>query len=443
MKRFLTPPRSPDAARRNPGNVNAPGFRYRYIRATAGLWLLLSGLAHAGAELPAPVDLPPLTAVEAVLEAHPSVRAAQARVAAARAEGRQLKAGEHEYQASAGYTRRRESGIGSMNDWEIGIERGLRLPGKTKLDLEMGATLVAIAEERVGDARHEAARDLLATWYGALRAQAEVQAWREQAALLKRQREVVEKRIKAGDAARMERAQADAALRQAEAETRRGETAAAEAAASLATRFPGLPSPAVQPGDLPRPSGAADDWVAAALEHNHELAILNREAERMRIQARRQRADLLPDPTLGLRFSRERDGQDNLLGLSLTLPLPGDNRRARVDMSTQEAAALAQEEAATRARIEGEIRILHARVQGTLSRLESQEEMARQLDGYADLAWRAYQMGETPLWEALNARKGVRDARREALLSRLDVHEAAARLLLDSHMLWPMREDHH
>jgi outer membrane protein TolC len=68
--------------------------------------------------------------------------------------------------------------------------------------------------------------------------------------------------------------------------------------------------------------------------------------------------------------------------------------------------------------------------------------MAQQLDGYAELAWRAYQLGETALWEALNARKSARDARRETLLSRLDTHEAAARLLLDTHRLWPFERDH-
>ena len=408
----------------------------------AGL-LGLSLAARAAPELSVPIDLPAASAVEAALMTHPAVQAAQARVASAQAEGRHLNAGTHEYQASAGYTRRRESGIGNMNDWEIGVERGLRLPGKARLDRQIGDTVVAAAEERVGDARHETARDLLATWYAALRAQAEAQSWREQAALLKQQREVVEKRIKAGDAARMERAQADAALRQAEAETRRGETAAAEAGAHLVARFPGLPPPVVKAGESPRLSGSATEWVAAALEHNHELAILNREAERMRIQARRQQADLIPDPSIGLRFSRERDGQDNLLGLSLTLPLPGEGRRALVDRASREAVALAREEAAARARIEGEIRVLHARVRGTLNRLESLEEMAGQLEGYADLAWRAYQMGETPLWEALNARRSARDAHREVLLSRLDVHEAAARLLLDSHGLWPLQEGHH
>jgi outer membrane protein TolC len=145
---------------------------------------------------------------------------------------------------------------------------------------------------------------------------------------------------------------------------------------------------------------------------------------------------------MGLHFSRERSGQDNLLGVSLSLPLPGENRRARVVVANEEARALAQLEAAAKARIEGEIRITHTRLQGALRRLDAQENMALQLDGYAELAWRAYQLGESTLWEALNARKSARDARREVMLSHLDAHEAAARLLLDTHRLWPFERDH-
>jgi outer membrane protein TolC len=162
----------------------------------------------------------------------------------------------------------------------------------------------------------------------------------------------------------------------------------------------------------------------------------------MRILARRQQADLRPDPTLGLHFSRERSGQDNLLGVSLSLPLPGEGRRARVAVAREETRALAQLEAAAKARIEGEIRAAYMQLQGALSRQQAQEDMARQLDGYADLAWRAYQLGETGLAEALNARKSARDARREALTTRLDAHEAAARLLLDSHQLWLPESGH-
>jgi outer membrane protein TolC len=332
-----------------------------------------------------------------------------------------------------------------MNDWSIGVERGLRLPGKTRLDAETGANLVAQAGERVGDARHEAARDLIANWYAALRGQSQAQTWRDQASLLQRQREVVTQRIKAGDAAQMERAQAEAAVLQAEAEVRRAESAAAEAIGSLSARFPGLPAPvlpALHDSTPPVPVGSASEWVNLALEHNHELSIVRKETERMRIQARRHQADLKPDPTLGLHFSRERDGQDNLLGVSLSLPLPGEGRRARVDVANEEARALAQVEAAARARIVGEIQLTHTRLQGALSRLQSLQNMSVQLNDYADLAWRAYQLGETSLWEALNARKSAQDARREVMLSRLDAHEAAARLLLDSHQLWPYEKDH-
>ena len=428
------------------GNPHLPAFFKWGSCWLAGLFFL-SAAAHAAPDLTPPADLPPVAAANAALEAHPAVLAAQARVTSAFAEGRRLTAGEHEYQVRAGYKLRRESGAGDMNDWEIGVERGLRLGDKARLDTDIGATLAAEAEERVGDARHEAARDLIATWYAALRGQSDAAAWREQAGLLRQQREVVEKRIKAGDAAVMERSQAEAALRQAEAEARRAETAAAEAVSSLAARFPALPVPASAgssgPGTLPALTGSAGEWVNEALQHNHELAILQKASERMRILARRQQADLTPDPILGLHYASERSGQDNLLGVSLTLPLSGANRRARVDAANEEARALAQQEAGAKARIEGEIRVTHARLQGTLGRLEAQEEMAGQMERYAELAWRAYQLGETPLWEALNARRSARDARRETLLSRLDVHEAAARLLLDSHRLWPLQESHH
>lgn len=420
--------------------------RMNSIGAVLGaLWLSLclsSAFAHAAPDLTPPADLPPAASVDAVLAAHPDVLAARARLAAAMAEGRRLHAGEYEYQARAAYTRRHESGVGGMNDWEISIERGLRLPGKAKLDAETATALVAAAEERVIDARHEAARALLALWYAALRGEREAESWREQLAVLQQQREIVAKRLRAGDAAQMESAQAAAAVHQAQAELRRIETLAAASSAMLTARFPGLPKPSQQPGPEPALSGSADEWVATALEDNHELAMLQRESERMRILSRRQQADLRPDPTVGLHFSRESNGRDNLVGVSLMLPLPGEARRAQVTMANEEANALTQQVAAAKARIESEIRGTYLNLQGGLSRLSAQEDMLRHLGQYAGLAWRAYELGEADLFEALNARKSAHDARREAATSRLEVHESAARLLLDGHRLWSPESGH-
>lgn len=413
-----------------------------YQHALFGALWLFSIVVHAAPELTAPADLPPAASVEAALAAHPDVLAAQARLAAATAEGRRLHAGEYEYQARAAYTRRHESGVGGMNDWEVGIERGLRLPAKARLDAETAAALVAEAEARVADARHEAARALLALWYAVLRGEREAESWREQLVLLQQQHETVAKRLRAGDASQMESAQAAAAVQQAQAELRRVETLAAAASAMLTARFPGLPKQRPPPGPMPALSGSADAWVAAALADNHELAILQKESERMRILSRRQQAELQPDPTVGLHFSRERNGQDNLLGVSLMLPLPGEARRARVSAASAEADAMTQQVAAAKARIESAIRGTYLNLQGGLSRLSAQEEMLRQMDRYASLVWRAYELGEADLFEALNARKSAHDARREAATSRLDVHESAARLLLDGHRLWSYEPGH-
>ena len=413
-----------------------------YQRALFGALWLFSIFAHAAPELTPPADLPPTASVDAVLAAHPDVLAAQARLAAAIAEGRRLHAGEYEYQARAGYTRRHESGVGGMNDWEIGIERGLRLPAKARLDAETAAVLVAEAEHRVTDARHEAARTLLALWYAALRGEREVESWREQLAVLQQQHETVAKRLRAGDATKLEIAQAAAAMHQAQAELRRVETMAAASSAMLAARFPGLPKHIPHAGPLPVLSGSADEWVTTALADNHELAILQKERERMQILSRRAQAELQPDPTVGLHFSHERNGQDNLVGVSLMLPLPGEARRARSTAASEETNAMTQQVAAAKARIESEIRGTYLNLQGGLSRWSAQEDMLRELDRYAGLAWRAYELGEADLFEALNARKSAHEARREAATSRLDVHESAARLLLDGHRLWSYESSH-
>ena len=163
-------------------NMHKLGFR-----TGLGALCFISIIAHATPDLTPPADLPPAASVDAVLATHPTVLAAQSRLAAATAEGRRLHAGEYEYQARAAYTRRHESGIGGSNDWEVGIERGLRLPGKARLDAETAATLVAEAEARVADARHEAARELVALWYAALRGAGEAEHWRAQVGLLQQQ----------------------------------------------------------------------------------------------------------------------------------------------------------------------------------------------------------------------------------------------------------------
>jgi hypothetical protein len=161
------------------------------LRIGASLILALSGAAHAN-DLPAPADLPPLAAVEQALASQPLVKAAQAQVRGAQAELQRLRAGEYEYGLNLSTQRRSISGGPDHTEWGVGIERGLRLPGKAALDARIGQQGVLAAEEAIGDARHESARQLLSLWYATRQAGLEASLWRKQAELLQAQKRGIE-----------------------------------------------------------------------------------------------------------------------------------------------------------------------------------------------------------------------------------------------------------
>ncbi|MCQ3934820.1 MAG: hypothetical protein DPW23_08025, partial [Gammaproteobacteria bacterium] len=178
-------------------------------RHIAWIALLVAGTLPA-AEFTPPADLPPIEVVSAVLDDHPVVREAEARLRVAAAERDALDAGPHELELRVTGQRRDIAGVADRSDeWSAGIERGFRLFGKAGLDADIGARGMDEAREKVGDARHETARQLLGLWYGALRALTETRLRAAQADLLDEVRSTVATRNRRGDAARLELLEAD------------------------------------------------------------------------------------------------------------------------------------------------------------------------------------------------------------------------------------------
>jgi cobalt-zinc-cadmium efflux system outer membrane protein len=123
---------------------------------------------------------------------------------------------------------------------------------------------------------------------------------------------------------RLERLQADAALAQASAQLAQAEGRARVAAERLRRHYPALALPGSCPRSLRTPlEGSADGWIEAVLQHNHELGLARAESARARISASRSDAERRPDPSIGVRMARERSGEERLLGVSLSIPLPG------------------------------------------------------------------------------------------------------------------------
>ncbi len=402
-------------------------------------------VAMAAMDPAAPRDLPSAESAQAVLASHPDVRVALAALAAARAQAEKLSAGDYELGVRVTGQRRSIVDGADYSEWQAGIERPVRLLGKARLDRGIGSAGVAEAEERVGDARHEAARTLLTRWYAVHGARSESELWRKQVEILERELDIVDRRVKGGDAARIDRVQAEAALAQARATQQQAEDRLRRAQAELSAQYPGLTPPADVRAEPSLPSGTADDWVRYTLDHNHELLALGHALEQARLQAERFEADRVPDPTVGVHVGSEQGGDERLVGASLSIPLAGRARTAQAQQQRAVAEATAQKLDGARRRLAAEAAINWQRASSGIESYRSLKTAAEASLTHAALAQRAHELGELGLAEALLARRQALDAQLQAEQARLTANEAIARLLLDAHRLWALAtpEDEH
>lgn len=405
------------------------------------VWIgLATGQGWAGGMV-TPADLPPSDAVKQVLDALPAVKAAQAELHAAEAERDRLKAGTYEYSLSLVGQRRNVTGDANYKEWNVALERGMRLPGKANLDARVGEQGVLAATEKVADARHEGARQLLSYWYAARQVHLEAGLWRKQVALLAEQKRIVEIRVNRGDGSQLEALQAEAALSQARSTAAATEARERTALADLKVRFPELPVPDETLAQPTPPEGDEALWLERTLAHNHELLAARHELEKAKLLGRRAEADRLPDPTLGLYAANEQGGRDKIVGLILSVSLPGEARRSQVRVQMAQADAKAEMEAATRRRLVAESA---ANWQRALSGAESWRQLneaSNAVNRHAELARRANELGELGLSDALFARRTALEAELAAGQARLTGNEASARLMLDAHALWSLDGD--
>lgn len=102
----------------------------------ASIWL--PAHARAAGDM---ADLPPPDVVRKVLRAQPAVLAALADVSADEANRARLRAGSYEATVRVNGQRRRTDDPSSrFGEWDVGVERALRLPGKAEIDGRMGTS---------------------------------------------------------------------------------------------------------------------------------------------------------------------------------------------------------------------------------------------------------------------------------------------------------------
>ncbi len=389
--------------------------------------------------------LPDPAAVEIALDAHPAVEAARAGAAAARARARARAAGPHEATASGGFTHRRvEADGGNLGfpEYELGLSRALRLPGKAPLDRAAGEAGVRAADNMADDARHQTAVLLSDLWWDWLGAAAERRVLDRSVQTLAEAAAAVRRRQALRDAAPMEAEQAEAALALARSAARSAAGREAAARAVLAARFPLLPLPAAAP-ELPAPElppEALPALGARVTARSHEIAAAAAVADEADLLARRARRDRIADPTVGLRGFSEFGGAEQGVGVMLSMPLGGRHRRALADEAAARAGAERARAVAVRQEIESLARRDVAEAQAALAAWQEAEAAARARASAAARAARGHALGGLDLAERLYAERTAQEAALAEAQGRAAAWRAITRLRIDSHTLW-MHDD--
>lgn len=413
------------------------------IRRGAIGWLVL---CLAGAVQAA---LPDAEQVATQLRRLPEVQAAEATLRASQAAAERLGLGPHEFAMRVGGQQRRVREVGGGVEQglepQVSLERAVRWPGKAEQDRRLAEAGLVVARLQLADAMHETGRALLHDWYALRRdlalAQLAAQQRDHQAALVETSR----KRVQAGDAARSELTGLQAALAQLEAARVQAQAKADAGLAAWRSRYVWVapPAAATQDEDIPQaPEPAGLDAARERLtEGDHGVRLARAEAAQMRLRAERTAQDERPDPTLGMHWSREQQGRERLVGISVTLPLGGAGRRADSRQIAAEADAAAAR--AEQRRLERQASAASQTVMAgaAVASWRAQAEAEAQAGAALQAAQRGWSLGEYAVGDVHLARRAQSEAAQAALSARLDALYQQDLLRLDLHEFWDFDDD--
>lgn len=406
---------------------------------------LLLGLIACASQAQTLQDwLPSTEQVAPVLQASPQIQAARARQQAQLQRARGLEAGAGEWALRLSQQQRRvRDPQERFAETTLALERPLRLWGKAGMDAAIASQDREVARITLADALHEASRQLLNQWFDLLRAQLEVdsaQRERQLAGELQRQAQV---RLRQGDISVLDARLAEAELQRSGAALGLAQAEQARSRAQLQRQYPGLPEPRWHGDGAAEPSAPTQDLAAALadfLQRHHELNLLRAESRRQQQLAERIERDRWPDPTVGLYTARERAGGEQLVGVSVAMPLSGTYRESLARAAQAEAQMLQERVQQLERQLTADFEARWQRLalqQQALSALRVAAATQRQA---AEKSLTAYTLGEHSMTELIQNRRLANEQQLASQRLQLDGLHHRALFELDAHRLWDLDE---
>lgn len=405
------------------------------------LLLALASLAPSVHAHPLQAWLPPQDAAITALQSSPLLRAAQSTQQAQQERARGTELGAAEWSLRASQQRRHVQTPGErLSETAWALERPLRLWGKTQLDAQLAQQEREMAHLALADARHEARRQLLTLWFAGMRSHTELEGARRQLQLAQALVHQARVRLRQGDISRLDAQLAEAEWQRCEAATRLAQADHARNLQQLALLFPGLPEPQRQQEQIPLEpvQPGFEQALQTHLTRHHALRLLRAQAQHLQQRAERLERERWPDPTVGVFTARERAGNEQVVGLSLSLPLPGAYREQQARSALAEAQALQ----ASAQQLEREVR---ADFSGRWQALAEQEAAWRAMRAAAEIqneaasqSWQAYTLGEHSMTELIHNRRLASEQTLASERMALDWRAAQVQIELDAHRLWDL-----
>lgn len=392
--------------------------------------------------------LPQLDAVKQSLLQHPTVRSAVSDQDYANFAGQGLKLG-HPWTVRAGMQLRNsnaQDGQTKSNSYEpsFGIEKQIRLPGKYQLDQDLAQRGMSIAELKYEDAKHEVAKNLLNQWFAYMRSALQLTRLEEQQARIQHYMQMTQQRIRAGDAPRLELMLLSNESRQIEEQYMQAKTAYYQAQQLLSRDYQGnIPEHWSSDVIKIRPlEYTQTEWIQQVLSANHELELVKTQAAQQDALVKREQLNRVPNPTVGVGYSREQSGVENLMSVSVSIPLASRQVRIASGMAMAEAQKANFEIGRVENRLRQETQYWFTQMESATVRSEQAQQNLAQLQQQHGLMQKAYKLGELSLNELLLHSQQLVDARGRIDQAKIDYAESLSLLLLNSHQLWPLHEDH-
>ena len=396
------------------------------------------GLAQAQTGQDIQSYLPPAAVVQQVLLASPAVQAAMAQKSAQMHRAQMTALGPGEFTVRINQqTRRVQQPQDSWAESSVSLERPLRWWGKAALDGDLAQQGREVARIAYADALHEASRALMQQWFAWRKTGVDLESARTDLALAERLVQQAQARLKRGDISQLDADLAQAEVLRCQAALQNAQSQHAAAQVTLRRQYPGLPlvSAPLQGEPLP-PMPPLDLVQQSFLDNHHELNLRRAEAQRLRLLAERIDKERWPDPTLGVYTLRERQGAEQVVGVSLSLPLAGQARQSHALAAQAEAQGAQDKVQQLQAQLGADLEARWAQLQHQKQAAVQLQAAARIQAQAADKSLKAYAAGEHTMTELLQNRRLANEQHRQSERALWEAVEQQALLTLDLHQIW-------